>query len=133
MILYRGPIGDTRNNPDREFLRAISEKPAEYWAQGGGDSCIEVEGSNERLLFFYDEPYGFFVMMHPDYYVVVSRTTPIDTVEHRVGGEPMKLPTCSYMGRDEALRLMIEFSESGKRPVSVEWQDMYDIDFDHGF
>lgn len=133
MVFYRGPLGDTCENPDRDFLQSIATKPAGYWAQGGGDSCLEVTGSNERLLFFYDEPFGFFMMMHPDYEVIVKPCDSIKTVEHRVGGEPMKVPSCSYVSRDEALDLMMEFVASRKRPESVEWQDMYDIDFDHGF
>jgi len=133
MVSYRGPLGDTCENPDKEFLQSIVEKPAGYWTQGGGDSCLEVAGSNERMLFFYDEPFGFFIMMHPDYEVVVKPCDAVKTVEHRVGGEPMKVPSCSYVSRDEALNLMLEFVSLRKRPESVEWQDMYDIDFDHGF
>ncbi len=133
MVFYRGPLGDTRDDPDEDFLRSIVEKPAEYWAQGGGDSCLEVAGSNERMLFFCDEPFGVFIMMHPDYEVVVKPCGAITTVEHRVGGEPMKVPSCSYMSREEALDLMLEFVSLGRRPTSVEWREMYQIDFDHGF
>lgn len=132
-ILYRGPLGDSVMNPDTDFLRQISDKPAGYWKTGGGDSCLEVCGTNERMLFFFDEPYGFFIMMHPDYEVVVRRSGPVETIEHRVGGERMKVPSCSYFSRDDAYALMLEFLQNEGRPTSVEWRDMYQIEFDHGF
>lgn len=132
-IFYRGPLGDTQENPDPNFLRLVADKPESYWAMGGGDSCLEVHGSSERMLFFFDEPYGFFIMMHPDYEIVVRHPGPIETVEHRVGGEPMKVPSCSYFTRDEAYELMLEFISNEGRPTSVEWTDMYELEFDHGF
>lgn len=132
-ILYRGPLGDSVMNPDPNFLRQIADKPADYWKTGSGDSCLEVCGMNERLLFFFDDPLGFFMMMHPDYEVVVRRPGPIETIVHRVGGEPMRVPSCSYFSRDEAYVLMLEFVKNKGRPSSVEWQDMYHIKFDHGF
>jgi len=134
MISYRGPQGDTCENPTDEFLRNIAEKPADYWAQGGGDSCLEIAGSNDRMIFFVDEPYGVFIMMHPDYEVISQDSDkPVETVEHRVGGEPMKVPSSSYVSRERALELMREFVKNSGRPSSVEWIDMYEIEFDHGF
>ncbi len=133
MMFYRGPLGDTREDPDLAFLRTIADKPADYWAQGGGDSCLEVLGSGERLLFFAHEPHGFFLMMHPDYEVIIQNSQGIETVEHRVGGEPMRVPSCSFVTRDEAYALMVEFVTTGARPGSVQWQDMYELEFDHGF
>ena len=134
MVLYRGPLGDTCENPSDEFLQEIVNRPAEYWAQGGGDSCLEVAGSNDRMIFFVDEPYGVFVMMHPDYEVVAQASEkPIETVEHRVGGEPMKVPSIGYVSRERALLLMREFVKNAARPSSVKWIDMFEIEFDHGF
>lgn len=132
-VFYRGPLGDSKENPAPDFLRTIADKPADYWAKGGGDSCLELSGSSERMIFFFDEPYGFFMMMHPDYEVVVRNTGPIETIQHRVGGEPMRVPSCSYFSRDEAYALMLEFLENEGRPTSVEWQDMYEIEFNHEF
>lgn len=129
--LYRGPLGDSVVNPAPAFLRQIADKPADYWKTGGGDSCLEVSGKNERLLFFFGEPFGFFMMMHPDYDVVVRKSGPVQTIVHRVGGEPMKVPSCSYFSRDDAYALMLEFLQILGRPTSVEWRDMYQIEFDH--
>lgn len=132
-VFYRGPLGDVEESPDAEFLRDVASKPEDYWASGGGDSCLEVHGGTERMLFFFDEPYGFFVMMHPNYEVVVRSTEQIKTIEHRVGGEPMKVPSCCYFTRDEAYELMLEFVRNEGKPTSYEWQDMYELEFDHGF
>ena len=81
----------------------------DYWKKGSGDSCIEVEGCNERLIFFYDEPYGFFVMRHPDYLVMYDENIDIKTVEHNVGGKPMQVPTCSYVTREMAYKIILSF------------------------
>ena len=68
MVIYNGPVGEPVENPNEAFIKDIFfNKEDEYWKQGSGDSCFEVEGCNEWLIFFYDEPYGFFIMSHPDY------------------------------------------------------------------
>ncbi|UNK17387.1 hypothetical protein MNQ98_23365 [Paenibacillus sp. N3/727] len=50
MLVYNGPIGEPVENPSED---------SDYWLQGSGDSCLEVEGLEERLVFFMDEPFGF--------------------------------------------------------------------------
>lgn len=53
MIIYNGPVGEPIENPSQEFIRdLIFTKNESYWKQGSGDSCLEVEGSQERLIFF---------------------------------------------------------------------------------
>lgn len=131
--VYYGPTEDVAN-PTKEFIKTIIyETAASYWKVGSGDSCIEVEGCEERLIFFYDEPYGFFIMRHPDYLVMCDETMEIETVIHNVGGEPMQVPTCSYVQRDVAYQIIVSFLEGGKIPESVKWVDLYDIDFEYEF
>ncbi len=134
MIVYNGPIGDVIENPTDEFLKEICfEKTEEYWKCGGGDSCIEVEGCNERIIFFFDEPYGFFIMRHPDYLVMCNEQIEIKTVVHRVGGEPMQVPTCSYVSREKAYEILSSFIKTKKIPEYVSWMDLYEIDFEYEF
>lgn len=131
--VYYGPTEDVAN-PTKEFIKTIIyETDASYWKVGSGDSCIEVEGCEERLIFFYDEPYGFFIMRHPDYLVMCDETMEIETVTHNVGGEPMQVPTCSYVQRDVAYQIIVSFLEGGKIPEFVKWVDLYDIDFEYEF
>ncbi len=60
MVVYNSPIGTLVENPTNDFIKDIFfNKKEDYWQKGSGDSCIEVEGCNERIIFFYDEPYGF--------------------------------------------------------------------------
>ena len=132
-INYYGPTEDV-TNPTKEFIKTIIfETEASYWKKGSGDSCIEVEGCEECLIFFYDEPYGFFIMRHPDYLVMCDETVEIETVTHNVGGEPMQVPTCSYVQRDVAYQIIVSFLECGKMLESVKWVDLYDIDFEYEF
>ncbi|BBP90970.1 hypothetical protein BsIDN1_45880 [Bacillus safensis] len=53
MIVYNGPVEEPIENPGEEFIKNIFfEKDADYWKQGSGDSCFEVEGEDEWLIFF---------------------------------------------------------------------------------
>ncbi|MGG2014727.1 hypothetical protein [Bacillus sp. S10(2024)] len=72
-------------------------------------------------------------MRHPDYLVTLNKNVEIEIVEHLVGGEPMKIPTCSYVDRKMAYRIIKEFITTKSVPKFIEWIDLYDIDFDHGF
>lgn len=134
MVIYNGPIEEPIENPSDEFIKnIIFNKEESYWKQGSGDSCFEVEGCDEWLIFFYDEPYGFFIMRHPDYLVTINDNVKVETIEHLVGGEPMKVPTCSYVSRELAYRIIKEFIKNREVPDFVKWVDLYDIDFEHGF
>ena len=134
MVIYNGPIGEPIENPKEEFIKDIFfNKDDKYWKQGSGDSCFEVEGCEEWLIFFYDEPYGFFIMRHPDYLVPIDNNREITTIEHIVGGEPMSIPTCSYVSRETAYKIVTEFINTKKVPEFIEWIDLYDIDFDYDF
>lgn len=134
MIRYNGPSESEIQNPSIDFIRdIIFNKNEKYWKQGSGDSCIEVNGIEERLIFFFDEPYGFFIMRHPDYIVPINREIPINTVEHMLGGEPMKIPTCSYVSREKAFEIINYFINDLNFEELVEWVDLYEIEFEHGF
>ncbi|NBJ71244.1 MULTISPECIES: hypothetical protein [Clostridia] len=133
-ITVYGPTGGPLENPAETFVKnLIFNKDEGYWKQGSGDSCFEVDGCEERLIFFYDEPYRFFIMRHPDYLVPINKNVEIKTVEHLVGGEPMRIPTCSYVDRETAYRIIKDFITFKSVPNFIEWVDLYDINFDHGF
>lgn len=72
-------------------------------------------------------------MRHPDYLVLMDKDAPIHTIEHLVGGEPMAVPSCSYVSREMAYQIVHEFISSKEIPESVEWVDLYEIDFDYDF
>ena len=134
MVIYNGPVGEPVENPNESFIKDIFfNKNDEYWKQGSGDSCFEIEGCNECLIFFYDEPYGFFIMSHPDYLVPLNKNIEVNTIEHLVGGEPMKIPTCSYVSRNEAYKIIKQFILTKKIPGFINWVELYDIEFDYGF
>ena len=134
MIIYNAPIGQPIKNPDDDFIKdIIFNKGEDYWKQGSGDSCIEVQGCDEWLIFFYDKPYGFFIMRHPDYLVIINDNIEIKAVEHIIEGEPMKVPTCSYVNRELTYSIIKEFIDKKEIPQFIEWIDLYEIDFEHGF
>ncbi len=134
MIIYSGPMEEDTENPTKAFLKdIIFNKQEDYWKKGGGDSCISIEGCNERLIFFYDNPYGFFIMRHPDYLVIYNQDVDIKTITHRVGGEPMQVPTCSYVTREMAYKIIISFIEKKEIPKFISWVDLYEIDFEYEY
>jgi hypothetical protein len=134
LITYDNPTGDSIKNPSLEYLKEIVlTKDADFWKKGSGDSGIEIEGVDERIIFFYDEPYGFFIMRHPDYLAPYDENIKIEVVEHKVGGEPMRIPSCCYVSREKAWEIIREFIETEQIPTNINWTDIYDIDFDHGF
>lgn len=60
VVIYYGPVGNPIENPSEKFIRDIVfHKNESYWRQGSGDSSIEINGIEERLILFCDEPYGF--------------------------------------------------------------------------
>lgn len=51
MIIYSGPMEEDTENPTKAFLKdIIFNKQEDYWKKGVGDSCISIEGCNERLI-----------------------------------------------------------------------------------
>ncbi|PTM57534.1 hypothetical protein [Desmospora activa] len=133
-ITYHGPVGDTIENPTAVFIKElVLDREADYWTQGSGDSSLDIEGIDERLIFFYDEPYGFFIMRHPDYLAPYDENTDIEVVEHLLGGEPMRVPSCCYVSRNQAYKILSEFVENKRIATDINWKDIYEIDFDHGY
>lgn len=45
----------------------------------------------------------------------------------------MKIPTCSYINREIAYKIIIEFIETKEIPTFIKWVDLYDIEFDYDF
>ncbi|MNJ00869.1 hypothetical protein D3C73_1603160 [compost metagenome] len=72
-------------------------------------------------------------MRHPDYLAPYKEEADIKVVEHLVGGEPMRIPSCCYVSRDEAFSILRRFLDSKQIPEDVNWVDIYEIDFDHGY
>lgn len=126
MIKYYSPINDNVINPSNKFLKdIIFNTNSGYWELGSGDSCIEVDGLTERLIFFYDK-YGFFVLRHPDYLVKYKDLNNKDTFIHCVGGEATNFPITSCLTREETYNIIINFIN--KKPFDEdEWIDLYEI------
>lgn len=57
----------------------------------------------------------------------------IKTVEHLVRGEPIRIPTCSYVDSETTYRIIKDFITFKSVSNFIEWVDLYDINFDHGF
>jgi len=102
-----------------------------YWKQGNGESSIEVDEDweTESLVFFYHEPYGFFLMRYPDFLVPFKKVEKIETIKHVVAGAPLYVPSCSYVDRHQAYEIVQHFLKTKSVPDSVEWVELRTIDF----
>lgn len=134
MFLYYGPTGAPVENPGEELMKSIFfQKGEDYWKQGNGESSIEIEeeGEYESLVFFYNEPYGFFILRYPDFLVPFKKVENIETIEYFVAGAPLYVPSCSYVNRDEAHQIVQHFLKTKTMPDFVEWVELRNIDFQH--
>lgn len=127
MIIYYDTINENIINPTDEFLKdIIFNKSGDYWLEGSGDSCIEIDNISERLIFFYNDKYGFFIMRHPDYLVTYKDKNNKDYFIHYIGGEPIKIPITSCLTREEAYTLIKDFI-LGKEFNEDKWIELYEI------
>lgn len=134
MFLYYGPIGAPVENLGEEFMKKIFfQEGEEYWKQGNGESSIEVEedGECESLVFFYTEPYGFFVIRYPDFLVPFQKVEKIETIKHLVAGSSLYVPSCSYVDRNQAYQIVQHFLTTKKVSDFVDWVELRNIDFQH--
>ncbi|MCA0162737.1 MULTISPECIES: Imm1 family immunity protein [Bacillus] len=135
MLLYYGPTGAPVENPGEEWVKEIFfHKGEDYWKQGNGESSIEVDEDweTESLVFFYHEPYGFFLMRYPDFLVPFKKEEKIETIKHVVAGAPLYVPSCSYVDRHQAYEIVQHFLKTKSVPDSVEWVELRTIDFQQG-
>ena len=130
MITFYGPDGEKVENPSDEFIREFINKDADYWQEGSGDSSFEADNCDEALIVFYEEPYGFFIMRHPDYLVPYDEDKDNESIEHDVGGEPMVVPACSFVSREDAYQIITEYVKKQKFAKKYNWTDLYEIDFE---
>lgn len=132
MVKYYAPYGKDIENLTEDYLKdVIFNYSQDYWEKGSGDSGIEVSEYSNRIIFFYKEEYGFFIMLHPDYYVPYNINVPIETVNHRIGGELFQVPSCSFVSREEAYNIISNFIKNGDVLEKYNWVDMYEIPFEY--
>ena len=130
MITFYGPDGENIENPSDDFIKEFTNKEADYWQQGSGDSSFEADNCDEALIIFYEEPYGFLILRHPDYLVPYDEDKDNESVEHDVGGEPMVVPACSFVSREDAYKIITEYVKKQKFAKKYNWTDLYEIDFE---
>jgi hypothetical protein len=127
MLIYDGPVGKSEKKPTEDFLKEFLSKDESY-CHGSGDSCLYFEGDDvTRLIFFKDEPYGFFLLYLPDYLVHFDPHKENKKVFHNVGGEPMPVSTACYVTQEEAEKIILGYARSGKIPGIEEWRDLYEV------
>lgn len=134
-IQFNSPLGEEIINPSLEFLReVIFEYKADYWSkESTGDAALVIRKNNRELwfIFFYDEPYGFFIYYDTEF-VSVQKGIPLKDdryVEHVVGTEPMRVPTICYRTREEAWAILMDFINYQKMSDQYNWVRLGEIDY----
>jgi hypothetical protein len=136
---FRPTLGDEIYGSSIETIKKIIfENDADYWSMKegkGGESAIKIEGSKiDPLIFFYDEPYGFF-LYYDVQFVPIQKGIPLKddiVVEHLVGGEPMRVPSICYRTREEAWEIVLDFINEQKMNEKYNWVPLADIEYDIG-
>jgi hypothetical protein len=136
-IIFNPNTGDDITNPGIDELRNIFfEFDSDYWSmeEGTGDSGIKIEnnGKDLWLLFFYDEPYGFFLYYDIEFVPVRKGILLKDDVviEHIVGCEPMCIPSICYRTREEAWEIVLDFINEQKMTEKYNWVRLSEIEYD---
>jgi hypothetical protein len=136
-LRYKPPSGDTISNPSMETLRsAIFDANHAKWDSNEAmldfyKTDIRLYKGDVSLIFFYDEPYGFFI-----YYEVslapVQRGVELKdevVVEHIMGCEPMRIPSICYRSKEEAWEIIEYFIATEKPHEKFNWVMLGDIDY----
>ncbi|AYB34709.1 hypothetical protein [Chryseolinea soli] len=131
---YNSPLGEEIPNPSLEFLKkVIFEYTADYWSsESTGDSALVTKKDKRELwlIFFFDEPYGFFIYYDIEF-VPLHKGTPLKDdryVEHVVGTEAMRIPTICYRTREEAWAIVMDFINDQRMSDSFNWVRLGEID-----
>ena len=133
-ILYCPPFGDDVESPDIDKIKnIIFTESQDYWREGSGDSGIEIQGKDDRMLFFNYRDIGFFIMLSPDYEVPISKSNndEIKTFSHRIGGNEFSFPSCCLFAKEDAWNIIEHFLKTGDKLSEFKWIDLYEIDFEY--
>lgn len=136
ILKYIPPSGEELTNPSLDFLRkVIFDYDPIYWLKNSGDSALIIEDNgplkSKMLIFFYDEPYGFFAY-YEGVYVSVKKNTPLkdeNVIKHKVGGEPMGVPSICYRTKVEMWEILIDFIDRQKMCEKYTWVELSQIDY----
>jgi hypothetical protein len=136
-LRYKPPSGATISNPSMATLRsAIFNANHADWDEREAmldfyETDIRLYKGDVSLIYFYDEPYGFFL-----YYEVSLAPVPHDVdlkddvvVEHIVGCEPMRIPSICYRSKEEAWEIIEHFIATEKTFEKFNWVMLGDIDY----
>jgi hypothetical protein len=143
ILRYKPASGETISNPSLEYLKDVvfNAKASQWDKHTSGDSMLDFYEGDIRiyqgdvsLIFFYDEPYGFFlyydVALVPVKFDVVLKDE--NVVEHFVGGEPMLVPSICYRTKEEAWEIIEHFIATEKMHDKYKWVMLSDIDYNRG-
>jgi len=135
---FSPPYGDVILNPDLLFLEIlVLYVNDEYWCSGSGDSYIEYEdeAKTSRIEILFSLEYGFYLRFQAwqEDYHSLGLGDFTNTVTVYVGGDPLLLPTKFFITREQALLVVKEFCQTGKRINKINWGKDEDINWNYGF
>jgi|GEM_PF-799835 len=142
VLRFSPPFGSKILNPSIDLLRKIIfEYQSDYWSEDStGDSVVDFYTKDESaygeennsILFFYDEPYVFF-LYYDVQFVPIKKGIPLKddmVVEHIVGCEPMRVPSICYRTREEAWEIIMNFINHQKMTEKYNWVPLGEIEYD---
>jgi hypothetical protein len=140
-LRFKQPTGNKIINPtEAQLWKSIFNTDTNYWSKES-DAMIDFYNTDPNiyqgdisLIFFYDDPYGFFLYYDVEFVPIKKNVTLKDeiVVEHFIGGEPMRIPSICYRTREEAWEIVLDFINEQKMNEKYNWVPLADIEYDIG-
>lgn len=139
-LRYKSPSGTRISNPSKAFLKDLiyNSSGSDWGKDSSGDSMLDFYENainhyqgDVSLIFFYDEPYGFFMYYDVSLTAVEHGVSLKDdkVIEYFVGGEPMRIPSICYRNRQQAWEIIEHFIETEKPLEKFNWVMLSKIDY----
>jgi len=130
--------GDVLQNPDVLFLKIlIMYVNEEFWCSGSGVTELNYQDQKLKsyLEIYFNVEFGFYIRYkswQEDYHSLGLGDL-VNIVSVYVGGDPVLLPTKFFVTREEALLVVKEFCQTGKRTDKINWGKDQDINWHYGY
>jgi hypothetical protein len=129
-VLFRGPSGESVQNPSEDYLRGlITAPPKGFWGQGSGDAELELEnmaGEKLSLLILPHEGLGFYLKFLKtegrrivDTWLSLSNKTRLTEVVPC--SDEWMASVGLFLAPDAAATAVGEFARTGRRTEAISW------------
>ncbi len=141
-VEYAGPTGQLCSVPTEAFIDELFTFGDDYWLDPSGRGHGTFEYILDRnpastLLISFKSGFGYYIMVrevdpkaHERYAAFDDSEMREDLAEIQYGGEPYFVPRPLFQLREQAMRAVKTFCQSGTRDPSINWRNWTDFEWD---